>query len=304
MNLFLSTTIYGIELGLCYAIAALGMHIAYSILDFPDLTADGSFPLGGVVGTIALRVFGMHPVLSLAFGMLSGMAAGLCTGFLHVKFNVTKLLSGIIVMTALLSMTLALTKALTGTGFTVANFSYIANKVNGMFNTGNHVCGASVKIAVLLAAVLVVKFLLDGFFATKAGLVLKAVGCNESLITSLGLDIGKCKMFGLSLANGLVGLSGCLYAQLTANYDNSCGSGKVVLTLASVIMGLSLFSGIRFLKPTTCVIFGGVLYSLCLNYFTLIDSNGIYLKLLNAVGFVLILLFNNYFKKRIRSLGA
>lgn len=303
--LFLNTTLYGIQLGLCYAVVALGMYIAYSVLDFPDLTTDGSFPLGGVIGTILLYRCGLHPLLALIGAFAAGMITGAVTGALHVKFGISKLLSGIIVMTALLSVTLALTTILTGNGFTVTNFSYTANGFSGIFNTKDGVLPAGGIIAVLAAVVLVIKLLLDFYFKTKAGFMLTAAGNNETLITYLGKDAGFYKILGLTLANGLSAFGGALYAQLTMNYDNTSGTGKVVLALASVIIGLSLFSKARIVRPTTAVIIGAVIYSLCLNYFTLIDPNGTYLKIMNAACFAVILIVNSRLKKsRVRTVKA
>ena len=295
--LFLSTTLTGLQLGLCYAIIALGMYIAYSILDFPDLSTDGTFPLGGVIGTILIYNLNFPPFLALFCGFIAGAVAGAITGVLHVQFKLTKLLAGIIVMTALLSITLALTTVLTGTGFSTTNFSYIANKINGMFNNGFNVLNDGLTILILVAIVAAAKIILDLFFKTKFGFMLKATGDNETLVTSLGKDVGFYKIIGLAIANGLVGFGGALYAQLTLNYDNTCGSGKVVLALASVIIGTAIFSKAKFVKPTTQVIVGAIIYALCLNYFTLVDTNGLYLKLMNAVCFAEILIVNNYLKK-------
>ena len=294
--LFLNTGIDGLQLGLCYAIVALGMYIAYSILDFPDLTTDGSFPLGGVIGTILLYNAGMPPVLALMGAFMSGMLMGAMTGLLHVKFGISKLLAGIIVMTGLLSITLALTTVLTGTGYPVTDFSYVANNIDGLFNGDSGVMDDWWIIAILAVIVIIVKILMDLFLKSKLGFMLIATGNNEILVNSLGKDTGFYKILGLGIANGLVGLAGALYAQLTMNYDNTSGSGKVVLALASVIIGLSLFSKVKFVKPTTAVIIGAVIYALCLNYFTLIDQTGTYLKLMNAVCFALILISNNAFK--------
>ncbi|MFR7855487.1 MAG: ABC transporter permease, partial [Acutalibacteraceae bacterium] len=122
--------------------------------------------------------------------------------------------------------------------------------------------------------------------------MLRATGDNEKLVTSLGRDSGNYKILGLALANGFVAVSGAVYSNLYMQYDNTSGSGKVVLALASVIIGTAVFSRIKFIKDTTAVILGAIVYSLCLNYLVLIDKNGIYLKLLNAVMFTLILIFN------------
>ncbi len=296
--LFFQTTIDGLQMGLCFAVLALGMYISYSILDFPDMSADGTFPLGGVVSTALMLRLGLHPVLAIIAAFAVCSAAGAVTGILHVKFKIGKLLSAIIVMTGLMSVNLALTKLLSETGYTTTIFSYRSKSLTGIFNRGIAAAVGSgardyVIIAILLVVVIAVKILLDLFLKTRIGYMLRATGDNEMTVIAGGRDAGGFKILGLSVANGLVGVSGALYSQLYMQYDNSCGSGKVVLALASVIIGLAVFSSVRFFKDTTAVILGAIIYSLCLNYLVLIDTNGIYLKLLNAVMFALILIFND-----------
>ena len=296
--LFFATTIDGLQMGLCFAVLALGVYISYSILDFPDLSVDGTFPLGGVVCTILMLKLGVPALPAILLSFFAGLAAGAVTGVLHVKFNISKLLSGIIVMTALLSVTLALTKLLTRTGLTTTIFSFRSENLVGIFGgrsaqlLGNQNRDYMILIIELIF-VIAVKLIIDLFLKTKLGYMLRATGDNEMLVVSLGKDSGTYKILGIALANGFVAMSGALYANLFSQYDNSCGSGKVVMALASVIIGLAVFSKIRFVSDTTAVIFGAVIYSLCLNYLVLVDTNGIYLKLLNAVMFALILIFND-----------
>lgn len=290
MTLFLSTTLSGLELGLVYAVAALGMYIAYSVLDFPDLTADGSFPLGGVVSSILLYRTGLPPVAALLFAALAGAACGALTGVLHARFRITPLLSGIIVMTALLSVTLGLTTFLSPGGTTLVYFSYITNGVRGLFNPDGGPLARWVVLLILFGAVAVVKVLLDLFFRTRLGHLLIATGDNPGLVTSLGRDPGIYKILGLAIANGLVALGGALFAGMRLQYDNTSGSGIVVLTLASVIIGTVLFSRARRVRATTATVAGALIYALCLNYFVLLDPNGIYLKVMNAVAFACILI--------------
>ena len=296
--LFFATTIDGLQMGLCFAVLALGVYISYSILDFPDLSVDGTFPLGGVVCTILMLKLGVPALPAILLSFFAGLAAGAVTGVLHVKFNISKLLSGIIVMTALLSVTLALTKLLTRTGFTTTIFSFRSENLSGIFGgrltelLGNQNRDYMILI-IELVFVIAVKFIIDLFLKTKLGYMLRATGDNEMLVISLGKDSGAYKILGIALANGFVAMSGALYANLFSQYDNSCGSGKVVMALASVIIGMAVFSKIRFLADTTAVVFGAVIYSLCLNYLVLVDTNGIYLKLLNAVMVALILIFND-----------
>lgn len=295
--LFFSTTIDGLQMGLAFAVLALGVYISYSILDFPDLSVDGTFPLGGVVCTILMLKLGLNPILATILTFFSGFIAGTITGVLHVKFKISKLLAGIIVMTALLSVTLALTMLLTKTGQTTTIFSYRSENLTGIFG-GETLSGLDsdirdyVILAILAVIVIVAKIVIDLFLKTKLGYMIKATGDNENLVIALGKDVGNYKILGLALANGFVSVSGALYSHLYMQYDNTCGSGKVVLALASVIIGLAVFSKIRIVKDSTAVIFGAIIYSLCLNYLVLVDTNGIYLKLLNATLFALILIFN------------
>ena len=296
--LFFATTIDGLQMGLCFAVLALGVYISYSILDFPDLSVDGTFPLGGVICTILMLKLGIPALPAILLSFFAGLIAGVITGVLHVKFHISKLLSGIIVMTALLSVTLALTKLLTKTGFTTTIFSFRSENLKGIFDGKlTELLGSDGRdymiLIIELIFVIAVKIIIDLFLKTKLGYMLKATGDNEMLVVSLGKDSGTYKILGIALANGFVSMSGALYANLFSQYDNSCGSGKVVMALASVIIGMAVFSKIRFISDTTAVIFGAVIYSLCLNYLVLVDTNGIYLKLLNAVMFALILIFND-----------
>ena len=296
--LFYGTTLDGLQMGLCFAVLALGLYISYSILDFPDLSVDGIFPFGGVVSTVLMLRLGIPPIGAVLVSFIAGAAAGAVTGVLHVKCRISKLLSGIIVMTAFLSVNLALTKLLTHGGYTTTIFSYKSEGLEDLFH-GKFVSGFDrgvreyVIIAILFVFVIASKLLIDLFFKTKFGYMLRATGDNERLVTSLGRDPGNYKIAGLAIADGFVAVSGALYSQLYASYDNNSGSGKVVLALASVIIGMALFSGAKHIKSTSAVIFGAVIYSLCLNYLVLVDREGIYLKLLNAALFALILIFND-----------
>lgn len=296
--LFFATTIDGLQMGLCFAVLALGVYISYSILDFPDLSVDGTFPLGGVCCTILMLKLGIPALPAILLSFFAGLAAGAVTGVLHVKFNISKLLSGIIVMTALLSVTLALTMLLTETGLTTTIFSFRSEKLESLFSGSfSQLLGAENRdymiLVIELLFVIAVKLVIDLFLKTKLGYMLRATGNNEKLVVSLGKDSGTYKILGIALANGFVAMSGALYANLYSQYDNSSGSGKVVMALASVIIGMAVFSRIPHISDTTAVIFGAVIYSLCLNYLVLVDTNGIYLKLLNAVMFALILIFNS-----------
>ena len=268
------------------------------MLNFADLSTDGTFPLGGVVCTILMYRLGIPPFAAVALSFLAGFCVGAVTGVLHVKFKISDLLSGIISMTALLSVTLAFTKLLTKNGMTTAVVSYRGIGVNGIFG-GKLLSRLSsdardgIIIAVLIAIVIFIKLIIDLFLKTKLGYMVRATGNNPMLVTTLGKNNGNYKILGLCIANGFIAVSGAVYTNLFMSYDNTSGSGKVVLALASVIIGLAVFSKIRFIADTTAVIFGALIYSLCLNYLVLVDKDGTYLKLLNAAMFTLILIFNN-----------
>ena len=201
MNLLVTT----VEQGLIYGILALGVYITYKILDFPDLTVDGSFPLGSAV-TAALIVKGVNPYLTLLISFAAGVVAGICTGLIHVKCKVRDLLSGIIMMTALWTINLRIA----GT----ANVPIFGEKsifdndwMNGIF-TGSL---ASYKVCIVsLVIALIAKIILDLYLKTKSGFLLRAVGDNANLVTSLAKDQGNVKILGLAIANGLVCLSGSI----------------------------------------------------------------------------------------------
>lgn len=280
MVLFISV----LEQGFIYAIMALGMYITYKILDFPDLTVDGSFPLGAAI-TAVLLVKDVNPLFTLPLCFLSGCIVGIFTGIIHVKLKVRDLLSGIIMMTALYSIALAIAGR---ANLPFYNSSTIFNNevVNGMFLEGL----ASYQTSIIMILItIVVKVLLDGYLSTKSGFLLRAVGDNETLVTSLGKDKGSVKILGLAIANGLVALSGCLFAQQQRFFDISVGTGTAVIGLASVIIGTSLLKKITFLRVTTNVVIGSVIYKACVAMAIRIGLPSVWLKFVTAVLFLMIL---------------
>ena len=280
-----------IQQGLCYAIVALGVYISYKILNFPDLTVDSSFPLGGVV-CIGLIQVGCPFIIAIIVAFIAGAAAGFITGFLHVKFKITPLLSGIITMTALLSINLAVSngKVLIPYGDNVTLFN---NGFTKLF--GNDISMmALANIIILLVIVILIKVMMDLFFKTKRGFMLRSVGDNEQMCIALGCNSGFYKIFGLCLANGLVALAGAIYSQYMNYYDNTSGTGMVVIALASVIIGTAIFKNVRFVKGTTAAIIGALIYTAVLNLIIALGVPTFYLKLVMAVAFLVILILNTY----------
>ena len=272
-----------LEQGLIYAILALGILITYTILDFPDLTVDGSFPLGGAVSSL-LVVQGVSPVLALLTAALCGAAAGLCTGLIHVKLKVRDLFSGIIVMTALYSINLHIT----GGNPLVS----IPRKAVTLFRNNPVADGlpSAVSTLILAAALaLLVKLLLDFFLKTRAGFLLRAAGDNETVVTALAKDKGTVKIWGLMLANALAALSGGVLCQQQRMFEISMGTGAMVLGLASVIIGVNLFARAQHVKDTTAVIIGAMIYKMCVSLAIACGLGASDLKLITAVLFLLIL---------------
>ncbi len=261
MSIFINILIGIVEEGLMYALLAMGMYITYSILDFPDLSVDGTFPLGAVLtGVLIMR--GVNPWLCLLISFAVGMAAGALTGFMHVKLGIIPLLCGIIMYTAMLSVNLVIIKLGTG-GMAIASFF---NKET-IFNSSlaglipRSVGGFYLRTAIVsLLLVVVCKVLVDLFLKTKSGLLLRATGDNQRYTVMLGKNPGTMKIFGLMLGNGFAALAGSVIAQNKGSADQQMGVGMVVLGLASVIIGLSIFKRVGFMKGTTMVILGSVIY--------------------------------------------
>lgn len=287
------------EQGFIYAVMALGIYITYKILDFPDLTVDGSFPMGAAIAAIMITK-GIPAIITLPVAFLAGGLAGLITGLIHVKLHVRDLLSGIIVMTALYSVNLWIMGK--------ANIPLYNNETifdNGIVNS--IFVGPLADFAtsiILLVIVLVVKLILDWYLRTKSGFMLRAVGSNARLVTSMGINKGKIKIIGLVIANGLCTLGGCLYAQEQRYADVSMGTGTMVIGLASVIIGTTLFRKVNFMSVTTSVVIGSVLYKACVAVAVHFLRNANDLKLITSVLFLIILVVSMDKKRKVASEDA
>lgn len=282
-----------LEEGLVYSIMVLGVYITYKILDFPDLSVDGTFPLGAAV-TAVLIIRGVNPYLVLLISFFIGALAGMVTGIIHVKFKVRDLLAGIIVMTALYSVNLRIAGR--------ANLPIFSQDT--IFENGflDKITPEGFKpyltVTILLIIVIVMKLLLDLYLKTKSGYLLRAVGDNGTLVTSLAKDKGLVKIIGLSISNALVALSGSIFAQKSGFFEISSGTGTVVIGLASVIIGINIF---RHFKATTAVIFGAIIYKACVAIAIGAGLAASDLKLITAVLFLIILIISNDRKRRVKS---
>lgn len=280
------------EQGMIYAIMALGMYITYKILDFPDMTVDGSFPLGASLSAVLISQ-GMNPYLTLLLSFAAGLMAGTITGLIHVKLKVRDILASIIMMTALYSVNLRIAgKA----NLPIYNYDNIYNN-----SLTNHLLGGALSpyknLIIIAIIVVIVKCVLDWYLKTKSGYLLKAVGDNETLVTSMGIDKGKIKILGLAIANGLVSLSGSMFAQQQRFFDASMGVGTAVIGLASVIIGTALFGPISVFGFSISVILGSILYKGCVAAAIRIGLQSTDLKLVTAVLFLLILVLSSRIEK-------
>lgn len=232
-----------LEQGLLFSIMAFGVYITYKILDFPDLSVDGIFPLGASV-TAVLLINGTNPVAACLLSLAAGMAGGFVTGVLHVKFKITNLLSGILVMIGLYSV----------------NLRIMGKSNTPLYNEKTIFPDNIPSLLVILVLVVTVKIMLDLLFRTKFGFILKATGDNHNMVTSMGVDIGKIKIIGIMISNGLVALSGSVMAQYQHFSDVGMGSGVIVMGLASIIMGESILKAFPVKFMTACPLIGSVLY--------------------------------------------
>ena len=283
-----------LEQGLIYGILSLGIYITYKILDFPDLTVDGSFPLGAAV-TALLITRGVNPYLTLVAAFLVGVIAGICTGLIHVKCKVRDLLSGIIMMTALWSINLRVA----GT----ANVPLFSQKTIFKNDVIDKVVPEALSKYRTLIMILIIaifcKILLDLYMKTQSGYLLRAVGDNDKLVTSLAKDQGNVKILGLAIANGLVALAGCVFCQEERVFEISSGTGAMVIGLASVIIGTSIFKNLTFMKTTTAVLVGSVIYKACVAI-ALRSFEPQDMKLITAVLFLVILVLSMERKKKVK----
>lgn len=272
-----------LEQGLLYAVMALGVMITYMVLDFPDLTVDGSFPLGAVV-TARLILSGTSPLFAMLASALAGALAGLCTGLIHVKLKVRDLFSSIIMMTALYSINLRLAGDLAllpipRQSVTLFRNNALANALPPAYST--------LILALIIAFFM--KALLDLFFRTRAGFLLRAAGDNPQVVTALSRDKGQVKIVGLMIANALVSLSGSLVAQEQRMFEISMGTCAVVLSLASVILGVNLLRKLDRMSTTLKVIIGAVLYKISVTFAIACGLKPGDLKIVTAALFLIIL---------------
>ncbi|MBP6341550.1 MAG: hypothetical protein RJA89_968 [Pseudomonadota bacterium] len=239
-----------LESGLIYALVALGVYISFRVLDFPDLTADGSFPLGGAVAGVAI-IADVNPWLACIFGMLAGGVAGLVTAWLHVKLGILQLLSSILVMVALYAVNLRIMQA--------PNLALLGEPtIFGELVTDSN--GYWMRCVVIGGVVIAAKFFLDWFFSTEMGLAMRATGSNLRMSQAQGIATSRSILLGMAISNGLIALAGAIFVQTQGGADISIGVGTIVIGLAAVIIGETIMPAKKMLWITLSAIVGAILY--------------------------------------------
>ncbi len=283
-----------LEIGLIFGLVALGVFISFRILRFPDLTVDGSFPLGGAVAATLISM-GYDPFTSTLIATLIGACAGIVTGWLNVRLKIMDLLASILMMIALYSINLRIMGKpnipliTEPTVFSILHPSMISDYIS--------------RPLILLIVVIIAKFGLDWFFATQKGLAMRATGSNARMARSQGVATGSMILLGMAISNGLVALAGALFAQSQGGADISMGIGTIVIGLAAVIIGESILPSRRLVYATLAVIIGAVLYRFFIALALNADFIGLKAQDLNLVTAVLvtIALVIPLLKKRLRS---
>jgi putative ABC transport system permease protein len=271
-----------LEIGLIFGLVALGVFLSFRVINFPDLTVDGSFPLGGAVAA-ALIVAGVNPFLATAAALVAGAAAGALTAWLNVSLKIMQLLASILVMIALYSINL---RVMGKPNVALINdptvFSLVGETVFGSIPE------YWLKPLVLLVVVIAAKLLLDGFFASESGLAMRATGGNPRMARAQGISTDRQTIAGLALSNALVALAGALFVQTQGGADISMGVGTIVIGLAAVIIGETLLPARSLVITTLACILGAVLYRFFIATALNSDFLGLQAQDLNLVTAVLV----------------
>lgn len=282
-----------ISQGVLWGIMTMGVYITYKVLDYADLTVDGSFATGGAV-TAILIVNGMNPFLSILFALLAGFAAGLITGVLHTKLKIPAILSGILSQLALYSINIIIM------GKANTPLLGVPTAVTGVKQWVPALSDNTIALLLGMAATLVIIAALYWLFGTELGCCVRATGNNEFMVRALGGNTDAMKIFGLMLSNGLVALSGALVAQTQGYADVGMGIGAIVIGLASVIIGEVLMGKrFSFAYKLLSVVVGSVVYRIIIAVVLRFGMKSTNLKLLTAV-IVAIALSVPVMKKKLR----
>lgn len=277
MGLFY-TYLGAVDLGLIWGFLALGVYITFRLLDIADLTVDGSFSTGGAICAVAV-LNGIHPLLAILLAILGGFIAGAITGILHTKCKIPAILAGILTQIGLYSINLRIMGDRANLPLNQANTLF--NNLSQSLNVNRYY----VALVIALCFTVVVIGLLYWFFGTELGSSIRATGNNEQMARALGINTDTMKLIGLIISNGLVGLSGGLYALYSQAANVNAGSGAIVIALASIVIGEVIFSGRRtgFILRLASVAFGSIVYRAVVALVLQLGLNTNDLKVLTAL---------------------
>ena len=278
--------------GLVYGLVCLGVYITFRVLSFPDLTVDGSFPLGGAVAAI-LIVKGVNPWLATIFALIAGMLAGLATSLLNTKLRINALLAGILIMISLYSINLAI---MGRSNISLLREKTVFNQTAQFFGVNDNILLSIIFMVVLTVFILGI---LNWFLHTEIGLALRATGDNQQMVRGFGVSTDMTTILGVSISNGLVALSGGLIAQKQGFSDVGMGIGMIVMGLASVIIGERLFRPRGVTSILLAVIGGSFSYRLFISVALRLGLPPSFLKLITAL-LAIVVLSIPYIQKRIR----
>jgi putative ABC transport system permease protein len=278
--------------GLVYGFVAIGVYITFRVLAFPDLTVDGSFPLGGAVAAI-LIINGVNPWLATIAALCAGLIAGLGTSLLHTKLRINALLAGILMMVGLYSVNLMI---MGRANIPLLREVTIFDQFAQFVNTETNISLALIFVLILAAIILTI---LNWFLRTEVGLALRATGQNQQMVRGLGGDTDMTTILGVSISNGLVALSGAIISQNQGFTDVGMGIGMIILGLASVIIGEGIFRPKNITAFLLAVMGGAFIYRLFIGIALRLGLPPTNLKLITAL-LVIIALAVPYIQKRIR----
>ncbi len=286
MNL-LMTIITAIPQGLIWAILALGVYITFRILDFPDMSCEGSFALGGSVSAVLMVNLNWNPLLTLILATLAGMLAGAVTGFLHTKLKIPAILAGILTMVGLYSVNL---RVMGQANTSLIGKNTMVTMIKGLFPVAKELGMSDSALQNLVTGLIGLAFtglvivILYWFFGTEIGCCVRATGNNAAMVRAQGVNTDKMKILGLILSNGIIALSGAIVTQSQGYADVGMGVGSIVIGLASIVIGEVIFMKTKnFAFKLFTIILGSVIYRVIIAIVLRMGLNTNDLKLLTAI---------------------
>ncbi len=273
-----------LELGFLYGLVAVGVYLSFRVLDFPDLTVDGSFPLGAAV-VAALIIKGIPPLIATGLAAGAGAIAGLCTATLNVKFKILNLLASILTMIALYSINL---RIMGRPNLPLLNQPTVFQPINNFIQSWPEPIPTFGNTILLATIALITKLIFDWFLQSEIGLAMRATGANPAMARAQGISTSAMVLLGMAIANSLAAFAGALFAQLNGGADVGMGIGTIIFGLAAVIGGETVFNRLNIVQATIGAIAGSILYRIVIAIALQADVLGIQSQDLNLVTAVLV----------------